>query len=286
MLPVDPPSRTALGVAVHRAIHQELEGGKILWDPLALRILGPDARLAGEGARRDPSVRALRLFLAVRSRFAEDTLAAAVPQGIGQLVILGAGLDTFAYRSDLAPRLQIFEVDHPATQAWKRQRLSQAAIAVPPTLTFVPTDLEKDDLAAELAACGFDGTRPSFFICLGVVPYLTHSAVFSTLRYIGQLCGGAQVVFDYLNPPEEAHEQSEPSAQLTALQARVASLGEPFQSHFETEGLHAVLRELGFRQIEDLGPAGIRQRYFGQPAPGHSNKGAHIARASTKSGVW
>src|ERR1700712_2289527 len=152
------PSRTALGAAGLRAAHQVLDGAAIFVDPLALRILGPDADdLVREAqAEADPFGQRLRWFIAIRSRIAEDALAAAVKRGVRQLVVLGAGLDTYAYRAEHADDLRIFEVDHPATQAWKRQRLTEAAIALPPTLTFVSVDFERETLADRLTAADFD----------------------------------------------------------------------------------------------------------------------------------
>ena len=167
------PSRTALGAATHRALHQVLEGGRVFADPLAARILGKDLEAAIREAEGDPLRRALRLFIAVRTRFAEDALMAAMARGVRQLVVLGAGLDTFAYRAGQVEGLRIFEVDHPATQAWKRQRLSEAGIEVPPALTFAPVDFERETLGEGLAAAGFDPSRPAFFTWLGVVPYLS-----------------------------------------------------------------------------------------------------------------
>jgi methyltransferase (TIGR00027 family) len=267
---------------VHRAIHQELEGGRILADPLAQRILGADAQLVLDEARRDPSLRGLRLFIAVRARIAEDALARAVPQGFCQLVILGAGLDTFAYRSPLAQKLRIFEIDHPATQNWKRERLAQAAIPVPDTVRFVPLDFEREQLPRALAAGGFDFALPSFFSWLGVVPYLTEPAVFLTLGFIASLPTGAQVVFDYANPLDEQDSSPEQRQARDALAARVALVGEHFRSHFETDALHAKLAALGFCEIDDLGPNAIGQRYFHQSGGAHSDRGGHIVRASTR----
>ena len=176
------PSRTALGAAVHRAVHQVLERGHTFKDPLAVRIPGADAETAVRDAANDPSRRKLRLFIATRTRFAEDTLTAAVARGVCQLVVLGAGLDTHAYRTTFGESLRIFEVDHPTTQTWKRERLAQAAISVPGTLTFVPIDFEREILADGLAAAGVDPAQQTFFTWLGVVPYLTEQAVLSTLR--------------------------------------------------------------------------------------------------------
>ncbi len=279
------PSRTALGAAGHRAAHQVLERGFIFADPLAMRILGEDAEAAIRAAENDPSKRRLRLFIAVRTRFAEDALAAAVERrGVRQLVVLGAGLDTYAYRTPFRERLRIFEVDHPATQAWKRQRLAQAAIAVPRALVFAPVDFERETLADGMAAAGFDPAQQTFFTWLGVVPYLTEQAVFSTLGFIAGLSGGAHVVFDYGNPATSSSEQDEYAALHETLAARVASIGEDFKSAFETDALHAKLAAMGFREIEDLGPGLIRERYFGKLGGYLPERGGHIVRASTVQG--
>ncbi|HTW37901.1 MAG TPA: class I SAM-dependent methyltransferase [Steroidobacteraceae bacterium] len=278
--PVDPgrPSRTALGAAAHRAAHQVLEHGRILEDPLALRILGPHAEEAMRRARSEGSRRGLRLFIAARSRFAEDSLQIAVERGVRQLVVLGAGLDTLAYRSPLAGRLRMFEVDHPATQAWKRERLAAADIAIPPSLTFAPIDFERKTLAAGLAGAGFDPQQPTFFTWLGVVPYLSEAAVFSTLGFIAGLVNGAHVVFDYANPRESLAVRAR--AAHDALATRVAAAGEALRTSFETELLHARLRALGFQELEDLGPPQIAVRLVSQPAESASERGGHLIRAS------
>jgi methyltransferase (TIGR00027 family) len=275
------PSRTALGAAAHRAVHQVLEGGRIFADPLAVRILGADIDVAVRDAEDHPSTRKLRLFIAVRTRFAEDALTAAVARGVRQLVVLGAGLDTYAYRTNLGENLRVFEVDHPATQAWKRQRLAEAAISVPSALSFAPVDFERETLADGLAAAGFDPAQQTFFTWLGVVPYLTDQAVFSTLGFIAGLPGGGHVVFDYGNPPDSGPAQDEYAAVREALANGVASLGEAFKIHFETDELHAKLTALGFREVEDLGPALIRERYFANRGGSTPDRGGHIVRATT-----
>jgi len=275
------PSRTAMGAAAHRAAHQVLERGRIFTDPLALRILGPDADAAVRNAEQDPSKKAMRLFIAVRTRFAEDSLAAAVTRGVRQLVVLGAGLDTYAYRTPCGGSLRIFEVDHPATQAWKRQRLAETAIPVPAALAFAPVDFERGTLADGLGAAGFDPAQQTFFTWLGVVPYLTEPAVFSTLGFMAGLPGGAHVVFDYGNPPAADPGQDAVAAFHATLAARVAAVGEAFQCLLETDALHAKLTALGFREIEDLGRSLIRERYFGMTGGTMSDRGGHILRAMT-----
>src|SRR3954464_3329128 len=188
------PSLTALGAARLRAAHQVLDNASILADPLALRILGDDIQVSLDHARAHVSGPRLRWFIAARSRIAEEALNEAVNAGATQLVVLGAGFDTLAYRATLAGRLRIFEVDFPATQARKRDMLAAAGIAVPDTLSYVGVDFERETLADALDAAGFVAAQRSFFSWLGVVPYLTEAAVFATLAYIAQLPGGGEVV--------------------------------------------------------------------------------------------
>ena len=276
------PSLTAFGAAAHRAAHQVLDRGRIFLDPLALRILGTDAEAAIQEAKDDSSRRILRFFIAIRARFAEDALAAALARGTRQVVVLGAGLDTYAYRAALDEGVRVFEVDHPVTQAWKRERLVAAEIPLPRHLTFTAVDFERETLADGLLAAGFDPTAPTFFTWLGVVPYLSEDAIFSTLGFIAALSGGAQVVFDYGNPPAlESPEEAYTTAHQ-ALARRVASVGESFKSLFETEALHHRLSALGFRDLEDLGPSQIRGRYFPHLGPSLHERGGHILRASTR----
>jgi methyltransferase (TIGR00027 family) len=274
------PSRTALSAAAHRAAHQVLEDGGIFADPLAPRILGRGAEEIARDAAARPERLAMRLFIAVRTRFAEDHLAAAVARGVRQLAVLGAGLDTFAYRNPHeAAGLKVFEVDHPATQGWKRERLFEAGITPPPSLTFAPVDFERAALADGLAAAGFDPERPTFFTWLGVVPYLTREAVFATLGFIAALAGGAEVAFDYSDPPTALAPEQQAGQKLRA--ERVAALGEPWLSYFSRETLAADLSRLGFRGIEDLGPSEIRARYFGALATA-PKFGGHVIWARTK----
>jgi len=272
------PSRTARAAAVHRAVHQVLEKGRIFADPLALRILGEDAAALVRDAQQNPHRRRMRIFIAARTRFAEDALAAAIERGVRQLVVLGAGLDTYAYRGAQRDRLRIFEVDHPATQAWKRQRLAEAEIPLPDALTFAPVDFERETLGEGLAAAGFDPAQRSFFTWLGVVPYLTQEAAFTTLRFIGGLPGGAQVVFDYSNPPDSLSAEMRIVHDMRA--AYVAQVGEAWRSYFDSDALGVKLMALGFMEIEDLGPAQIAARYFPQLGAAR-DKGGHIVRAAT-----
>jgi methyltransferase (TIGR00027 family) len=246
------PSRTAFAVAAHRAAHQVLDGGRIFFDPLAVRILGwSEGEIIERAGARSGDGR-MRFWTAARARIAEEALEASARQrGARQLVILGAGLDTVAYRSPLASQLRIFEVDHPATQAWKRRRLDDAGIAVPDSLSYIPMDFERDLLPERLGAAGLDPTIRTFFMWLGVVPYLSREAIEATLAMIGGLAGGAEVVFDYRDPPETMTPERRRYEEQRA--ARVAAVGEPFLSDFGPDELHRLLHAHGFAEIRDLG---------------------------------
>lgn len=273
------PSRTALAAAIHRADHQILEGGRIFADPLALRILGVNRETVLHKDQQDPFSRKMRLFIAMRTRFAEDALASAVQRGACQLVVLGAGLDTFAYRSPFGERLRIFEVDHPATQAWKRQRLDEASIPSPSWQTFAPVDFEREALSDGLQRVGFDSSQRTFFTWLGVVPYLSSEAVWSTLRFIAALSNRAEVVFDYGDPPESLSTESR--ALHDARAARVNEIGEPWVTYFAPEELRDKLLTVGFVEVEDLGPPQLIDRYFPNRHTSSANKGGHVVRAAT-----
>jgi methyltransferase (TIGR00027 family) len=271
------PSRTALAAANYRAAHQLLEGGRIFTDPLAMPILGVTASELLRGDTEAPATRGMRLFIAARSRFAEDSLAAAVARGVRQYVVPGAGLDTFAYRNPFAAMgLRVFEVDYPATQAWKQRRLAEAGLAPPASLTFAPVDFERQTLAQGLAAAGFDAAAPAFFAWLGVTVYLTREAVTDTLRFIAAAPGG-EVVFDY-GEPLSAFAEGAARARQVARADRAAALGEPWITRFAPAELASALRALGFDELEDLGPAQISRRFYGVER--RDGPGGHLMRAA------
>jgi methyltransferase (TIGR00027 family) len=184
---------------MRRAAHQLFDDPPVFEDALAIAILGEEAAAklkSGLDRFETPGSRHTRGFMAARSRYAEDELTAAMARGATQYVVLGAGLDTYAYRNAHS-RLRVFEVDHPATQAWKRKQLAAAGIAIPSSLTFVPTDFEEQSLCSVLQSSGFQAGEISFFSWLGVTPYLTAEAAMATLAFIGLLPEGSGVVFDY-----------------------------------------------------------------------------------------
>ena len=254
------PSRTAMGAAAYRAAHQSADGGAIFFDPYARRILGEAACAEADLKTQDPATRPFRLFMAARSRYAEDCLDLSVARGVRQAIILGAGLDTFALRNPHAG-LKVFEVDHPATQSWKQMRLSETGLtqSLP---TFVPVDFEHEDLKTRLVDSGFESETPSFFIWLGVVPYLREASVFAVLRVVVSL-PSASIVFDYSEPLE--NYSPERRARAAEMGARTAAAGEPWLTHFDPKEIAERLLSLGFTSLEDIGPTKMAKRFFGLP---------------------
>lgn len=277
------PSWTAMGAAGYRAAHQVLEGGKVFTDPFARTILGREADVIIARLSADPAQRPIRIFMAARSRFAEDCLGVAVSRGVRQAVVLGAGFDTFALRNPYAELgLRVFEVDHPSTQAWKLKRLAEAGLAVPASLAFATVDFESQGLSRGLVAAGFKPDRPAFFVWLGVVPYLEREAIAATLGYIASV-PGSEVVFDYSEPLE--NYPPERRGAVAAVSAWAAEIGEPWLSHFDPAEISQNLREHGFQDLEDLGLAEISIRYLGVPAAeATGSPGPHVIRARIPGG--
>jgi methyltransferase (TIGR00027 family) len=252
------PSRTALRVALRRAAHQLYDKPIVFNDPIAVPILG---HAYAEELRRTPRERpfsiAMRAHLVARSRYAEDNLARAVANGVRQYVLLGAGLDTFAYRNPW-PQLHVFEVDHPATQQWKRELLQTSAIPIPENLTFAPVDFESESLPEQLQQAGFDPTQQTYFAWLGVVPYLTLPAFRATVAFIAAQPPGSGITLDY-GQPRSALPFREQLAH-DSLADRVKLAGEPFQLFFTPQEIVAEFS--AFHSMEDIGGAEINDRYF------------------------
>ncbi len=280
------PSRTALRVALRRAAHQIHDAPPLVFeDPLAVRILGPQHR---EEVKRTPDSlkrpfsAALRAFMVARARLAEDTLAHGIAaNGTQQYLVLGAGLDTFAYRNPFA-QVRVFEVDHPATQAWKRECLAFAGIAIPETMTFVPVDFERQSLAEELEAAGFDRTLPTVTAWLGVVPYLTLEAFRGTTSLLGSFASGSSVVFDYSQPREVLPPVEQ--KMLDSMSERVALAGEPFQRFFTAETLAAELALAGLSVVDDLDSTALTARFFSGRDDGLRLRGSAGRMCVAKSG--
>lgn len=272
-------SMTAIGCAGTRAIHQLVDvEPKILTDPVVVslfeavapgaieRVMQAEAAAPGtiEWAIQmySPPERPMsRAGATLRSRFAEDELAVAASQGVCQYVILGAGLDTFAYRQPpYASALQIFEVDHPASQEWKRRGLDVAGISLSPNLHRAPVDFEHQTLAEQLEAAGFDTTRPAFFSWLGVTQYLTLPAIDETLRFVAGLPSPSTLVLTFILPDEALPEDQRSRRRLVAQLC--AELGEPWVTCFRPDELCVHLHDLGFGRVFHLTPEDANARYF------------------------
>ena len=272
-------SRTALATAYLRAAHQLLDAApRILDDPIAVRLLGEGAgQKIRESAERyrNPVAAALRSHVVLRSRFAEDRLAAAVQRGVSQYVILGAGFDTFAFRQpDWAKSLKIFEIDHPDTQLVKRSFLTKASLDLPANVRFAQIDFEHESLLEGLGRHHVSLEEPTFFSWLGVTVYLKEAAIDAALKSMATYPSGSEVVLTFKQPMMKTTGKAAEAAQKLA--ENVASVGEPFVSFFEPKTMEAKLTSAGFSKVEflDLGTAG--RRYFALrpadlPRPKHIN---------------
>lgn len=260
----DRPSATARRVAIQRAAHQILDQPRVLDDPIAIPILGGPAvevRIREKEKRfRHPFAVGLRAALVGRSRRAEDGVARAVEAGVDQYVVLGAGLDTFAYRNPF-PHLRVFEADYPSTQEWKRGLLARAGIRPPDSLTYVPVDFETQALADRLRESGFQPDHPAFFSWLGVTMYLTREVVLATLRWVAERPPRSGITFDYFLPPGQLPWIARIFWAFVAL--RVALHGEPWRTWFRPDEIAGELRRMGFTELDDLDGPEMNRRYFG-----------------------
>jgi methyltransferase (TIGR00027 family) len=257
------PDSTAIRVALWRAIHVQVDPPPhVLEDEIGLRLAAPDN---GWRSRPDMDPHGTSLFRAsivARARFIEDLVVEQAGRGVGQYVILGAGLDTFAQRRpEIASRLRVFEVDQPGPQAWKRQRLIELGYDVPEWLRFVPVDFETGQSWREgLAAAGFDAGQPAVVASTGVSMYLTRDAIMATLRSIAALAPGSTLAMTFLLPLELAEPEVRPWLQLAEKGARAS--GTPFISFFTPTEMLALGREAGFREVRHVSAAALTQLYF------------------------
>lgn len=246
-----------------RAAHQVIDGDpKILEDPLAIQLLSDasvEAIRAGDPLQA-PTVRLARSAILLGGRFVEDQLRAAVVRGVRQYVLLGAGFDSFGYRQPgWASDLRIIEVDHPASQRMKVDRLATAGVAIPPNVTFIPIDFEVTTLADGMAAGGFDTRWATFFAWRGVTQYLTGSAIEKTLLYVLSLPPSSGIALTFILPEALLGEELDA---VRILSEFGASLSEPWLSRFEPARLIQWLRDLGFSEVTHLTPELARERYF------------------------
>lgn len=253
-----PESKTSVGVAMLRVVHQLFDPApKLLDDPVIVRLLmdlKPDI-LKKAADYQSPGARVLRAHVLLRNRYAEDCLASAAGRGLGQYVLLGAGLDTFAYRQpSWAAPLRIFELDHPASQHRKRTLLGEAAVPVPANLSFVEANLETDDWLARLVASGLDARQPVFFSWLGVMPYLRPETNRRLLAQVAALPASTEMVFTF------SLKSAPGNPDILARRAEAA--GEPWLTRPDEETLLGWLHEAGFSGIAILDPAEAARLYF------------------------
>lgn len=270
-------SATADFAAMMRAAHFLFDHEpKLLEDSLALRLGGLNSaaeleqvvgKIAHDLAARLPGasgealMRDTRAAIAVRSRIAEDRLQGAIVRGVAQYVVLGAGLDSSAYRlSQELAGARIFEVDFPATQEWKRARLRELEIAEPESLHFVAIDFEREDLFDRLMAAGFDPDRPAFFSWMGVVWYLSEASFYATLKAVVSVAPGSEIAFEYPVSADFVQPQDRPLAEMIRMLG--AARGEPVGPGFDPVALVTTLREMGFDTVTDLSYRDIQARYF------------------------
>ncbi len=265
------PSFMAEAVALFRAAHQLIDDDpKIFDDPLAVKILGPDTEqtVAGKLDSLNKSyLKKARALVLVRSRITEDELLKSIGRGVTQYVILGAGLDTSAYRAlPGLEKISVLEVDHPDTQQWKLQRLSEAGIEPPGNLRFVPADFNRMSLEEILGTNGFDATQPAFFSWLGVCCYLERPAVNALFDYVAGLAPHSQIVFDFLMDNSALEDKN---AQAIATASKVGrQVGEPWITAFDPTKLEQILRHAGFSQVSYLSAELINQRYLNNRTDG------------------
>ncbi len=274
----DQPSKTAWRSALRRAAHQAWDTPLVYDDPLALKIVGPEeeAVLRSKTARSVTRLETtIRASMVARSRFAEDALKEAVARGVRQFVMLGSGLDNSAFRKS-CDGIAVFDIDHPATQIWKKALIAQAAIAVPPGVTFVPLDFTRQTLAQELPRAGWDAARPSFFSWLGVTSYLPREAVMQSLNFVANCPRGSEIVFDVSTPASQV-TLYERAARL-AYATKIWLTGEPNGTRFNPAALAQELRGMGFGEVSFLNGDQVNARYFAGRADGLkvSNRSALI----------
>ncbi|MFE9577061.1 class I SAM-dependent methyltransferase [Nocardia sp. NPDC006044] len=256
------PSRTAMFAAVSRGLFRlETASPWVLDDPLALVLVGPvwqQLRDRFDPLFPDPVRRQSRAAVCTRSRYVEDRLIAGT---FTQYVILGAGLDSFAWRRpDLLGSLTLFEVDHPASQAWKSERVRELGLPLGDSQVFVPTDFEAGSVRDALAAAGFDWAQPTMFCWTGVAPYLTAPAIEATLHTIAAAAPGSEVVFSYRAEDSALDDAATEFARIYTPIA--AAVGEPLQPGWPVSEIERLISRCGLKVVDHPTRADLQHRYF------------------------
>ncbi len=276
------PDSTAVRVALWRAIHVQVDSPPhVLEDEVGLQLAAPDDDWRHRPDMDPVFTGGFRGAIVARARFMEDLVAEQAERGVGQYVLLGAGLDTFAQRRpEIASRLTVFEIDRPGPQAWKRRRLIELGFALPDWLRLVPVDFEVDSWWEKLASAGFDADRPAVVASTGVTMYLTKEANAATLRQLASLTRGSTLAMTFLLPSELLEEEDRLGLEMAENGARAA--GTPFLSFFSPADILALARDAGLRDVRHVPIADLTQRYFSDRTDGlRPSSGEDLLIAST-----
>ncbi|HEY4609690.1 MAG TPA: class I SAM-dependent methyltransferase [Ilumatobacteraceae bacterium] len=257
------PDSTAVRVALWRALHMEVDADPhVLEDVVGLELAAPDRDWRERGDMHPYGTRGFRASIVARARFIEDLVTEQLAAGVVQYVILGAGLDTLAQRHpELGQRLQIFEIDQPGTQAWKRRRLIETGHGVRDSLHLVPVDFQANtDWWGSLRAAGFDADEPAVVASTGVTMYLTKDTTAATLRQLAGLAHGSTVAMTFLLPIDLLDEGDRPGMEMSARGAQAS--GTPFLSFFSPEEMLGLANDAGFPAAEVISSRALGDRYF------------------------
>jgi methyltransferase (TIGR00027 family) len=256
------PDSTAVRTALWRALHLEVDAPPhVLDDRIGLQLAAPDPDWRQRPDMNEYAAPGVRASIVARARFIEDLVIEQADHGVGQYVLLGAGLDTFAQRRpEIASRIMVFEVDRPEPQAWKRQRLDELGFGVPERLRLVPVDFETTSWWDVLLANGFDADKPAVVASLGVSMYLTRDATAATLRQSAALAAGSTLAMTFMQPVELVEPEEQVIHRATDAAARAA--GTPFISYYAPDEILAMARDAGFATARHVTAADYTQRYF------------------------
>ncbi len=262
------PDSTAVRVALWRALHVEVDAPPhVLDDRIGLQLAAPDPDWRQRPDMNEYATPGVRASIVARARFIEDLVADEADRGVGQYVLLGAGLDSFSQRRpEIASRIRVFEVDQPGPQAWKRQRLVELGFGIPEWLRFVPVNFETDSWWDGLLANGFDANEPAVVASLGVSMYLSRTATVATLRQTAALALGSTLAMTFLLPVELVEPVEQPMHRATDAAARGS--GTPFISYYAPEEILAMARDAGFATVRHVTAGDHARRYFADRTDG------------------
>ncbi len=256
------PDNTAARTALWRAIHVQFDAEPhILEDEVGLKLIAPNEDWLERPDMHPQFTKRLRASIVARARFIEDLIIEQSRNGISQYVILGAGLDTFAQRRpDIASKLQVYEIDQPGTQTWKRQRLIELGFGIPEGLHFVSVNFETSSWWEQLLKAGFDISQPAVIACTGVSLYLTRDAITAMLKQIATLASGSTLAMTFYLPMALIDEEDKPLQEIAEKGAREA--GTPFVSFFAPNEILTLAREAGFKEAKTISTKDLEQLYF------------------------